>query len=286
MNYLKVLGFQLQVELDCNSKDEYLIQTARYKAELEAIKEIITQKESDVIILPEMCYQEELFNYWKELSRNKLIIAGSSYSDGINRTAIFHKNKSYFIPKCNASGAEPMVRTIEKCSSDNFQKNHLKEHTFLIEGKKVVVLNCMEYYQNAYYIARSNPDIFAIICICSNNNQQVFKEETKALHNHCENIYTFMVNCISNYMGSPYAKGESYIYGPIQRHEQEWLKREGYNLDNHCSSILTLSNDPEYFYGEFTNNFSRFGRSDYYENNPKNIETGKIKIKERRNLNG
>ena len=286
MNYLKILGFQLQLELDCNSKDEYLIPTERYKQELEAMKDIITKKDSNVIILPEMSYQEELFNYWKELSKNKLIVAGSVYNEGVNQTAVFHEEKSYFIPKCNASGAEPMVRTIKKCSPTDFQQNHLEDHTFFLDRKKIVVLNCMEYYQNAYYIARNNPDIFAIICTCSNNNTQVFKEETKALHNHCENIYTFMINCISNYMGKSYAQGESYIYGPIQRHEQEWLKRDGYNLDNHCSSILNLSNEPEYIYGEFKNNFSRFGRSDEYENNPRNIEIGKIKVKERRNLNG
>lgn len=279
MNYLKVLGFQLQLELDCNSKDEYLIPTTIYKAELEAIKDIITKKDSDLIILPEMCYQKELYNYWKELSKNKLIIAGSFYDAGINNTVVFQENKSFFIQKRNASGAEPMVRTIKKCLPNDFQQNYLEEHTFFINEKKIVVLNCMEYYQNAYYLARDNPDIFAIVCICSNNNSQVFKEETRALHNHCENIYTFMVNCISNYMGNSYAKGESYIYGPIQRHEQAWLEKDGYVLDSHCSSILNLSNEPEYFYGEFKSNFSRFGRSDEYENNPRNIEIGKIKVK-------
>ena len=45
MNYLKILGFQLQLELDCNSKDEYLIPTERYKQELEAMKDKKTKKD-------------------------------------------------------------------------------------------------------------------------------------------------------------------------------------------------------------------------------------------------
>lgn len=281
MNYLKILGFQLQVELDCNHKEEYKIITPEFRNQIAIVQEIVKEKESDIIILPEMCYQEELFSYWKEQSKNKLIVAGSIYNKGINQTVVFFKNKGYYIPKCNASGAEPMSRTIKKCSPTNFIKNHLKEHTFEIKGKKLIILNCMEYYQNAYNIARENPDIFAIICICSNNNPKVFLEETRAIHNHCENLYTFMINCVSNYMGKPYAKGQSYIYGPIQKHEQEWLIKEGISVDNHCSSILNLTQEAEYFYGEFINNFSRFGRSDLYENNPKNIEIGKIRTRKK-----
>ena len=79
-----------------------------------------------------------------------------------------------------------------------------------------------------------------------------------------------------NYQNEEYAKGNTYIFGPIQYHEQDWLKKEGFELENHSCSILKLSNKPEYFYGEFTNNFSRFGRSDNYQNNPKNIEIGNL----------
>lgn len=279
MDYLKVLGFQIKVQLDCNSKNEYLIKTKELELATKRMQEIINEKLADIIILPEMCYQEDLYNYWKDLSKDKLIIAGSIYNEGENQTVIFSNNKSFFIPKCNASSAEPMVRFIEECSSLDFINKHLQEHIFWIKGRKVVILNCMEYYQNAYSIARSANNLFALICICSNNNSKVFKEETRAIHNHCENLYTFMVNCISTYKNKPYAKGESYVYGPIQRQEQDWLKKERVIIDDHCSSILNLSSEPEYFYGEFTNNFSRFGRSDEYKNNPKNIEIGKIKVK-------
>ena len=54
------------------------------------VKDIITKKDSNVISLPEMSYQEELFNYWKELSKNKLIVAGSVYNEGVNQTAVFY----------------------------------------------------------------------------------------------------------------------------------------------------------------------------------------------------
>ena len=134
----------------------------------------------------------------------------------------------------------------------------------------------MEYYQHAYTIGREIKDIFAILCICSNNNQKLFIDESIALHNHSDNIYSFVLNCVSTYMGKDYAKGESYIFGPIQKYEQNFLKKEKIKQIDHCCSILNLSNVPQYFYGEFQSDFSKYGRSDNYINNPKNIEISKI----------
>ncbi len=282
MKELKVLGLQLKVDLDCNSNEEYMLDTNEFKEEIEFAKELINTKNPNVIILPEMCYNEEYYEYFLNLSSDKLIVAGSIYYNGINQTVVFFKNKEYRIPKYNASGAEPMTRKNIKTSTNDFLKNQLDSHTFIFDNKKIVVLNCMEYYQNAYHIARSIPDIFGILCICSNNNPKVFLEESRAIHNHCENVYTFMINCVSTYQGKPYGKGESYVYGPIQQHEKEWLKKEGIISEDHPSSVLKLGNESEYFYGEFINHFSRFGRSDNYINNPKMVEVGKIRKKVRK----
>ena len=277
MNYLKVLGFQLDVILDCNSKDEYLVDTKELREEMEDVKEIVSSKNPDVVILPEICYVSEFASYYEELSNGKLVVAGSIYKDGVNVTKVFQDGKLYNIPKCNASGAEPMIRNIDRCNTSEFLKHKLDEHTFFVGGKKIVVLNCMEYYQNAHYIARSIPDLFGIISICSNNNPKVFMDESRVIHNHVENIYTFMINCVSMYQGKPYGKGQSYVYGPIQGHEKEWLLKEGIVMDEHVSSILKLGSEAEYFYGEFVNDFSRFGRSDEYLNNPRNVEVGIIR---------
>lgn len=274
--YIKVLGIQLKVDLDCNEQDEYLIETDHLYKQISKVKELINKKNPDIIALPEMCYIKDLDDYYLKISKNKLVIAGSIYQNGINYTVVFNNKNKYLIRKYNASGAEPMIRYQENISTDEFIKYHLNEHIFEIKNKKILILNCMEYYQHAYTISRKYDDIFAIICICSNSNQKVFIEESKALHNHCENIYSFVINCISNYQKEEYAKGNTYIFGPIQYHEQDWLGKEGFDIDNHSCSILKLSNNPEYFYGEFTNNFSRFGRSDYYLNNPKNIEIGNL----------
>lgn len=279
MNFLKVLGFQLDIELDCNFKNEYLIDTDKFREEFEMVKDIISDKNADVIILPEMCYLSDMESYYKDLSKDKLVIAGSIYNNGINYTKIFQTGEMFTIPKYNASGAEPMVRFIGKCSVDEFMKNKLYEHIFYVGSKKLVVLNCMEYYQNAHFIARYVPDLFGIICICSNNNPKVFVDETRVINNHVENIYTFMINSVSLYQGKFYGKGQSYVYGPIQGHEKEWLVKEGVLSDNHVSSILRLGEEAEYFYGEFVKDFSRFGRSDEYVNNPRNVEVGFIRKK-------
>lgn len=279
MDHLSVLGCQLKVDLDCNSKDEYLITSIDFLRQIDVVKSLVKEKDPDVLIIPEMCYLEEMESYYKRISKDKLIIAGSMYKDGVNYTKVFHGGVLINIPKRNASGAEPMIRNISKCSSIDFIKNHLDSHTFMIKGKKIVVLNCMEYYQHAYMISRIIPDLFGIVCISSNNNQKVFIEESKAIHNHNENIYTFMVNAVSTYKKEDYAKGTSYVFGPSQSHEKEWLEMEGIESLDHVSSILKLGSIEEYFYGEFLNDFSRFGRSDNYINSPRNIEVGILRKK-------
>lgn len=279
VDYLKILGFQLNVQLDCDYKNEFLIETEALKKDIECVKEIIKIKNPDIIIFPEMCYIRANDDYYNELSNGRLVIAGSIYNQGINITIVYKDGKQYCIPKYNASGSEPMIRNIRNGTVEEFMKNKLDEHTFYFNDKKLIILNCMEYYQNAHYIARSVDDLFGIICICSNNNPRVFLDESRVIHNHREDIYTFMVNCVSTYQGKDYGKGESYIYGPIQGHEKEWLLKEGILMDDYVSSILKLGNESEYFYGEFINDFSRFGRSDNYMNNPKNIEVGMIRKK-------
>lgn len=270
MDYLSVLGLQLKINLDSNSFNEFLIRNKEFDKQFDNVKLLIENKNPDVIILPEMCYQSDLRDYYKDLSKDKLIVAGNIYNNGINYTIVFSKGDMFSIKKRNASGAEPMVRFIKDSNGNSFMSEYLSEHIFEINDKKLVVLNCMEYYKQAYYIARSIPDLFGIICICSNNNVGVFLDETKAIHNHNENIYTFMINSVNIYMGKKYALGESYVYGPIQGHEKEWLVKEGISMDEQGS-------DEEYFYGEFMSDFSRFGRSDNYVNSPKSIEVGLIR---------
>ena len=271
---LRVLGFQLKVDLDCDEYQEYLISNDELYCQLEDVKKVLLEKDADVILFPEMCYIEEMDDYYKELSNHRIVVAGSVYIDGINYTIVYQDGEKKRIRKYNSSGAEPMIRNVESVDTNTFLKKHLGEHTFVIKGKKIIILNCMEYYQHAYRIARDVPDIFGIVCICSNSNQKVFLEETMALNNHMETVYSFVLNCVSNYMGREYAKGESYVFGPISRHEQDWLKIEGKDIYDHNSAILHLGCDPEYFYGEFDNSFSRFGRSDRYQNNPRNLEIG------------
>ena len=275
-NYVKVLGFQIKLELESNSEKEYIIKNKEYERQLEESWKVVKEKNPNIVIYPEMTYIDDNEKMLRKLSKEKLIIAGSIYRGKRNTAIIFQDGEKIELQKKYASGAEPMIRYQEKITPREFFKQNLSSHTFEIEGKKVVVLNCMEYYHLAYYIAREYPDIFALISPCSNNNPKVFQMESNALHNHNENIYSFVVNGISNYNHQKYGKGQSYIYGPIQYHEKEWLSQENLLSTSHPSSILTLDDSPSYFYGEFTNNLVPYGRSDNYENNPKNILVKKI----------
>lgn len=135
----------------------------------------------------------------------------------------------------------------------------------------------MEYYHIAYYMARDEElrdNLFGIFTICSNSNTHVFEEETVCIHNHNENLYTFTLNCVSTYKGEAYGDGKSYIYGPVSIHEKEWLIKEGIESKKNVCHVLSLSNQKaQYTYGKFVfpENLSRFGRSDYYLNNPRDI---------------
>lgn len=275
-NYIKVLGFQIKLELESNPEKEYVIKNKEYERQLEESWKVIKERNPNIVIYPEMTYIDDNEKIMRSLSKEKLIVAGSIYRDKRNTTIIFQDGEKLELPKKYASGAEPMIRFQEKITPQEFLKQNLSSHTFEIEGKKVVVLNCMEYYHLAYYIAREYPDIFALISPCSNNNPKVFQMESNALHNHNENIYSFVVNSVSNYNHQKYGKGQSYIYGPIQYHEKDWLSQENILSTTHPSSILTLDDSPSYFYGKFTNNLVPYGRSDNYENNPKNILVKKI----------
>ena len=276
-NYLSVCMFQLKLDLDCNSQDEYLIETSETLRQIEKAFQIIEKYKPDIALFPEEAYLEKFEKKYQELSISKIIVAGSYYRNGINTTVIFQDGEKYEIAKGYASGAEPMARKISYISPKNFLETELKKHEFWIKGKKIYILNCMEYYHLAYYIARDEElqdDLFGIFSICSNSNTRVFEEETVCTHNHNESLYTFTLNCLSVYTGKEYGDGKSYIYGPISIHEKEWLRQEGIESKKNVCHILSLSDqDSQFVYGQFVfaENLSRYGRSDKYLNNPRNV---------------
>ena len=281
-NYLSVCMFQLKVDLDCNSKFEYLIETEEVFRQMEEAFRIIEKYQPDISLFPEMMYLEKYEEMYQKLSLSKIIVAGSYYKEGINTTVVFLNGEKHEIPKAYASGAEPMARKISFIAPEEFLKVSLKEHEFWIKGKKIYILNCMEYYHAAYYIARDKElqkDLFGILAVCSNSNTRVFEEETVCIHNHNESLYTFVLNAVSTYQGEDYGDGKSYIYGPISIHEKEWLREEQIESKKNVCHVLSFSSEnAEFVYGKFLffENLSRFGRSDKYINNPRDIILSKL----------
>ena len=276
-NYLSVAMFQLSVELECNSQDEYLVETNDVLKQIESCLEVIRKYEPDVSLFPEMTYISKFEKEFEELSKGKIIVAGSFYKESANTTVVFANGIKHEIVKAYASGAEPMARKISFIPPEEFIKEQLEHHAFWIKGKKIYILNCMEYYHAAYYIARNkglNAELFGIFAICSNSNTRVFEEETVCIHNHIEKIYTFVLNCVGTYQGQKYADGKSYIYGPVSVHEKEWLRVEQIESKQNVSHILSMSTEKAQFvFGKFVfaEELSRFGRSDSYLNNPRDI---------------
>ena len=153
-HYLKVLGFQLHLTLACNQTQEFLIKTEEYKQQIKTSLNIIKELDSNLIIYPEMSYDDNYEKIFRQLSKGKLIVAGSIYREKINTTIVFQDGLKKEIPKLFASGAEPMVRMIEQKKLTDFTEEKLEDHIFSIQNKKIMILNCMEYYHLAYYLAR------------------------------------------------------------------------------------------------------------------------------------
>ena len=272
-NYLSVMMFQLKLTIVCDSQKDSLVLTEEYFTQMKNSIEAIQKFLPDICVFPEMSYQEEYAKELAELSKGeRLIVFGSDYVGNINKTKVFFDGKLYEITKRYPCGSEPMIRFYEKPDVNTFINDFLSEHEFYIKGHKVYVLNCLEYYQSAYMIARDSKlseNLFGFIVPCSNSNPKVFMEESKALHNHNENVYSFVCNRIKNNGENGY--GKSYIFGPIQYHEKDWLKEDGIFSEEHNSSILTLdASTPSYTFGKYLtpDSVSRFGRSDYYFNTP------------------
>ena len=282
-DYLSVLMCQLNITLDCNNVDEYLIETECAKEQIENAFKVIESKQPDITLFPEISYKESLEETYKKFSeKGRIIVAGSYYKNGINNTVVFQNEVKHEIQKGYASGAEPMARKISNMPPEEFLKTELQKREFHVNGKKIYIFNCMEYYNLAYYVARNSEykdNLFGIFTICSKSNTHVCEEETTVIHNHNESIYTFMLNCVSRYKGEDYGDGQSYIYGPVSVHEKEWLEKEKINTKKNPTHILSLSGtEAQYVYGEFIDarQLSRFGRSDQYINNPRNIVVGNL----------
>lgn len=282
-DYLSVLMFQFNMKLDCNKQDEYLIETDDFYEQMNKALKTMQNKQPDITLFPELAYQRKFEEDYRSFSKHeRIVVAGSYYEGGVNKTVVFQNGEKYEIPKGYASGAEPMARKISYIEPDEFFATELQKHEFRVKGKKIYIFNCMEYYNLAYYVARNakfKENLFGIFTICSNSNTHVFEEETIVTHNHNEAIYTFMLNCISKYKGEDYGDGQSYIYGPISVHEKEWLEKEGIRVKKNPTHVLSLSEtEAQYVYGEFiaSERLSRFGRSDCYINNPRNVEVSNI----------
>lgn len=277
-NYLAVLVFQLKLHIKCTHEKDYLVVDDLYHKQIERCIEIIRESNPDIVVFPEMSATKEYADVMLELSKTgKLIAFGSIYAGSTNYTTIYQNGELYLIAKRFPCGSEPMVRFAPKITPNEFIKDYLHEHEFHVKGNKIYILNCLEYYETAYLISRDyelSKDLFGFIVPCSNSNPTVFMDESRAIHNHNEFIYSFVANRIRGDETNRY--GRSYIFGPIQYHEKDWMKEEGIESLDHNANILTLDKDtPSFAYGKYAigREISRFGRSDNYLNTPCGVVT-------------
>ena len=275
--YFKILFAQMKLTLDYNSDKEYLVADDLYFKQMEKIVEKVN--DNDVVVFPELAYHAKYDSYFVNNSKNKIIVFGSEYVGNENYTVVYHNEKRYNIKKMFNSGVEPSVRYSENVSVKNFFKDHLKNHTFKLKGKKFIVLNCAEYYKVAYFIARDgakSKNLFGFLVPCANNNNEAFITESKALHNHNDNVYSFVVNSVSTYKNQKYSLGGSYVFGRVSSFERECM---GDFRMKHSSNICCLDDGSYFVEGMYLyKDSSVYYRSDNYRHTPKNIKIERIGI--------
>lgn len=272
------IGFaQIKLNLDYDSQKEYLIADKMYFSQMKKIINYIDKNYFDIFIFPEMSYHPQFDDYFVKNSHQKIIVFGSVYIGNENFTVVYHNEHKFLIKKMFHSGVEPSIRFHQNITAKEFIKKYLKQHTFKLYGKKIVVLNCAEYYKVAYFVARDNllnKNLFGFLVPCANNNSQVFFDESIAIHNHNENIYSFVVNSNSSYKNQPYSFGKSYIFGQITKYEKQNLANFQHN---HASNICCLDDDSYLVEGMFLfNNNNKYLRSDGFCHTPKNFKIKKL----------
>ena len=276
-DYFKILFAQIKLSLDYDSEKEFLVETDNYFDQMEEIINIISNNSYDVIIFPELSYHDKYNTFFLNNSINKIIVFGSVYMGNENFTVVYNNQKKYLVKKVFNSGVEPSIRFQENISIKDFFKHHLKDHTFKIRGKKFIVLNCAEYYKVAYFIARDeikSKNLFGFLVPCANNNNQVFLNESMAIHNHNEDIYSFVVNSVATYKGEKYSEGGSYIFGILSNFERKNINHPRLNQAN---NICYLDNNSYIVEGMFYyGNLSKYFRSDNFRHTPKNFKIIKV----------
>ena len=270
--YLNVCFAQLSLTLENNEHSEFLVENNSYYSQMESILTYLENNEFDVMVFPEISFCEKYASRLLALSKGRLIVFGSRYIEGENITVVYYDGKEHLIKKRFLCAVEPAVRTCERISVSKFLTTYLKEHTFVLNGKKLIVLNCAEYYNAAYMIARSNKyskNLFGFVVPCANNNTKVFLEESRAIHNHNSEIYSFVVNAVGTYSGKNYAKGESYVFGKVSPFEKECAT---YSRLDHPGNICYLDDGAYLVSGSYLmQNYSPFYRSDNFFFTPKNF---------------
>lgn len=275
--YFAVAFAQMKLTLNYDDVHEFLVENEDYFRQMENIIHSLSNKDYDVLIFPELAYHKKYDKYFLDVSKNKIIVFGSTYINSENFTIVYNNRQKFFVKKMFNSGVEPAVRFQDNISEKEFINRHLKSHTFVLKGKKFIVLNCAEYYKVAYLIARDktkSKNLFAFLVPCANNNNQVFLNESMALHNHNEQVHSFIVNSIGQYKGEKYSNGESYVFGKISSFEK--MCKFAHRLKHSCN-IMCLDDGCYLSYGKYLfKNASTFYRSDNFRHTPKNIEIIKI----------
>ena len=254
--------------------------------QVKRIWEIMDETHYDLVVFPETCYFPDLSDEYVKRSENCIIVAGSGYNEeGVNETHVYQNKCHCVLRKIFPSPFEVMELNhpnnnwpdeIIKDWETQIQKNTWPDYFIsLPDGRKAVILNCMDYYRLGYYLAASSvisPKLWGMIVPSSNGRQDVFLRLTGAIHDANEKVYSIIVNSRDKNRRAKEDQGGSYVYGPITRNVKGKMVGIGQTND-HSSAIYQLGDDAEALAMNLLpgEDVTFFARSKNFFSNPTNI---------------
>ena len=220
--------------------------------------QIADETHADLVIFPETCYFPELFDEYTKRSEKRIIVAGTGYNDaGINEAHVFQNKRHLALRKIFPSPIEVMelnhpntLRPDEviKDWETRIQRGDWPDYFIsLPDGRKAVVLTCMDYYRLGYYLAGSSlisPKLWGMIAPASNGRQDIFLRLSGAIHDANDKVYSIVVNSRNETRPPDNDQGGSYIYGPITSNVRSKMLSIG-QTDTHFSAIYRLGDGAE-----------------------------------------
>ncbi|NLW78230.1 MAG: hypothetical protein GXY32_02305 [Ruminococcaceae bacterium] len=294
---VRVLMFQLKVRQQRDWQRSW-VEYADVAPMMAHCFEIARRHQPDLVVFPETCYIAALDGEYRKLAQHSVVVAGSAYNaQSVNETHLYLPDGEHrVLPKLFPSPWEIMElnhpnqqvpdQVIARWEA-GIRRGEWPPYFPVVDkasGKRLAILNCMDYYRLGYYVGNSSlisPHVWGMVSPCSNTQQSVFFRLSEVIHDTNERIYSIVVNSHNEARAPGSSQGESYVMGPITYNVKKMLEGQGQGKsreNGHFSFIYQLESEPEALMMDLIDgsDVRFFARSKDFYSNPTGITRIKL----------